>query len=81
MYRKDQSMKIFRIHFVALTLVCSANPAWTQSRFTVSADATEVTDGRSKLVWSRCLVGMSMKANRCQGQPISLPLRIGLWQG
>jgi hypothetical protein len=50
-------------------------------RFTISADASEVTDNQSKLIWSRCLLGMRMQAGRCQGSAQALaasliPLRL-----
>jgi len=46
--------------------------AGAQGRYQVSGDGTEVTDSKTKLVWSRCAVGMDYKNNRCTGAVVPL---------
>ena len=45
----------------------AAGCAWADAPFTVSADGTEVTDGRTGLVWRRCAEGMVASGGTCTG--------------
>jgi len=45
-----------------------AAPAPEPSRFTVSADGQEVTDGTTHLTWRRCVEGMSFDGKTCTGK-------------
>jgi hypothetical protein len=55
---------------LALPLLFATTTALAQTgeRFTPSADGNEVVDNQSKLIWSRCLLGMKYQGGRCQGQ-------------
>ena len=48
-------------------LLLAAGCAWADAPFTVSADGTQVTDGRTGLVWRRCAEGMAATAGSCTG--------------
>ena len=45
----------------------AAGFAWAEAPFTVSADGTEVTDGRTGLVWRCCAEGMVATGGTCTG--------------
>ena len=45
----------------------AAGCAWADAPFTVSTDSTEVTDGRTGLVWRRCAEGMAATGGSCTG--------------
>lgn len=59
---------------LALSLLLAAPQAFAQAgeRFTPSADGNEIVDNQSKLIWSRCLLGMKLQGGRCQGQAQTL---------
>ena len=38
-------------------------------RFAISANGHEVTDSKSRLIWRRCVVGMSWDGKACIGKP------------
>ena len=48
-------------------LLLAAGCAWADAPFTVSADGTEVTDGRTGLVWRRCAESMAATGGSCTG--------------
>ena len=48
-------------------LLLAAGCAWADAPFTVSADGTEVTDGRTGLVWRSCAEGMVVSVGTCTG--------------
>ena len=48
-------------------LLLAAGCAWADAPFTVSADGTQVTDGRTGLVWRRCAEGMAATGGTCTG--------------
>ena len=48
-------------------LLLAAGCAWADAPFTVSADGTQVTDGRTGLVWRRCAEGMAAAGGTCTG--------------
>lgn len=48
-------------------LVRGSAPVTTS--FTFSSDGTEVTDTRTKLIWSRCSYGQTWNGNNCAGTP------------
>ena len=52
---------------LASLLLLAAGCAWADAPFTVSADGTEVTDGRTGLVWRRCAEGMAAAGGTCTG--------------
>ena len=52
---------------LAPLLLLAAGCAWADAPFTVSADGTEVTDGRTGLVWRRCAEGMAATGGTCTG--------------
>ena len=52
---------------LAPLLLLAAGCAWADAPFTVSADGTEVTDGRTGLVWRRCAEGMAANGGSCTG--------------
>ena len=52
---------------LALLLLLIAGYAWADVPFTVSADGTEVTDGRTGLIWRRCAEGMATTGGSCTG--------------
>jgi hypothetical protein len=52
---------------VMAVLGYAAANAWAQSRFSVSADGTEVTDTRTGLIWRRCSAGQSYSGGTCSG--------------
>ena len=52
---------------LAPLLLLAAGGAWADAPFTVSADGTEVTDGRTGLIWRRCAEGMAATAGSCTG--------------
>ena len=54
-------------HLLACLLLPVASFAWADAPFTVSADGTEVTDGRTGLVWRRCAEGMAVTGGTCTG--------------
>ena len=54
-------------HLLACLLLPVASVAWADAPFTVSADGTEVTDGRTGLVWRRCAEGMVASGGSCTG--------------
>lgn len=54
-------------------ILLAAGLAQAQEPYKISADGQEVVDSRNGLVWSRCLIGMRMRAGRCQGQPLQVP--------
>ena len=63
--RKTRNMKIksLLVQFLLLATGCT----WADAPFTVSADGTEVTDGRTGLVWRRCAEGMTATGGTCTG--------------
>ena len=52
---------------LAPLLLLAAGCVWADAPFTVSADGTEVTDGRTGLVWRRCAEGMAATGGTCTG--------------
>ena len=48
-------------------LLLTAGVALADAPFTVSADGTDVTDGRTGLVWRRCAEGMAATGGTCTG--------------
>lgn len=53
--------------FAAIFLLCVAAPAQAQTRFSYSADGSEVTDQSTRLTWRRCVEGMSWSGSGCTG--------------
>jgi Protein of unknown function (DUF1566) len=49
-----------------------ATAANAQTRFTISADGSEVTDNHTSLTWRRCVEGMTVSGAACSGSPLSL---------
>jgi Protein of unknown function (DUF1566) len=52
---------------LAPLLLLAVGGAWADAPFTVSADGTEVTDGRTGLIWRRCAEGMTATGGTCTG--------------
>ena len=52
---------------LAPLLLLAAGCAWADAPFTVSVDGTEVTDGRTGLIWRRCAEGMIATGGSCTG--------------
>ena len=52
---------------LAALLLLAAGCGWADAPFTVSAHGTEVTDGRTGLVWRRCAEGMAANGGSCTG--------------
>jgi hypothetical protein len=52
---------------VVLLATTGAAPVWSQARFAVSVDGTEVADALTSLVWQRCSVGQSYNGATCVG--------------
>ena len=52
---------------LAPLLLLAAGCAWADAPFTVSVNGTEVTDGRTGLVWRRCAEGMAAAGGTCTG--------------
>ncbi len=48
--------------------------AQAPARFAISADGQEVTDSSTKLVWKRCVEGMSWNGKTCAGKATKLKL-------
>lgn len=49
-----------------------ATAAGAQTRFTISANGTEVTDSQTSLTWRRCVEGMTLSGAACTGSPLTL---------
>lgn len=62
-------MKIFTPLLLAmLTVLCNPSAqAEVESRHSISADGTEVSDNTTSLIWRRCAEGMKAGANTCSG--------------
>ena len=60
--------------FLLLIVGCT----WADAPFTVSADGTEVTDGRTGLVWRRCAEGMTVTGGSCTGTASSFTHELAL---
>ena len=52
---------------LAPLLLLAAACALADAPFTVSADGTEVADGRTGLIWRRCAEGMTATGGSCTG--------------
>lgn len=62
---------------IGVRLICalamhaaSANVQAESSLLAASSDGTQVSDARSKLVWSRCVEGMHWTGKTCAGDPV-----------
>jgi hypothetical protein len=66
-------MKILVVMVIAMGLHLGAS---AQSRYAVTSDGLEVTDEKTKLVWTRCALGMDYKNNHCIGRPSLLPYQL-----
>ena len=62
-----------RAKFSALALVLGSlvlAPAFAVPRYTPSPDGQEITDGKTGLVWRRCVEGMAWKGGTCVGKAL-----------
>lgn len=55
-----------------LAVFCTALDAAADTRFSISADGQEVTDGQTGLIWRRCAEGMRPGNRTCSGTPLSM---------
>ena len=61
---------ILSVSGISHAKICESTSAETTplSRFTISADGTEVTDKKTGLTWLRCSLGQSWDGNNCSGE-------------
>ncbi|MES1981878.1 MAG: DUF1566 domain-containing protein [Pseudomonadota bacterium] len=60
-------MKILTSLLAVLVLLAGPARAEMDSRHTISADGTEVTDNKTGLIWRRCAEGMTATPSGCSG--------------
>jgi hypothetical protein len=67
----SRTLPLLALVFSGLTAVSASH---AEGRFLVSADAQEVTDTQSKLVWQRCALGQKWDGKTCAGKATKVTL-------